>query len=88
MGSIRACCQKLEAGQVIERHDHSVHMSSVLQVQQVYTAGIPLLEGYLQSGFLPMTNNRIRKERLSQVRTKWPLPTWSRFIHMRVVCGR
>ena len=45
----------------IKRHDHSVHMSSVLQVQQLYTAGIPLLEAYL----LPMTNNRTRKERLS-----------------------
>ena len=37
-------------------------MSSVLQVQQLYTAGIPLLEAYL----LPMANNRTRKERLSQ----------------------
>ena len=36
-----------------KRHDHSVHMSSVLQVQQPYTAGIPLLEAYL----LPMANN-------------------------------
>ena len=27
---------------LIERHDHSVHMSSILQVQQLYTAGIPL----------------------------------------------
>ena len=36
-------------------------MSSVLQVQQLYTAGIPLLEAYL----LPMAN-RTRKERLSQ----------------------
>ena len=46
----------------IKRHDHSVHMSSVLQVQQFYTAGIPLLEAYL----LPMANNRTRNERLSQ----------------------
>ena len=46
----------------IERQDHSVHMSSVLQVQQLYTAGIPLLEAYL----LPMANNRTHKERLSQ----------------------
>ena len=30
----------------IERQDHSVHMSSVLQVQQLYTVGIPLLEAY------------------------------------------
>ena len=37
-------------------------MSSVLQVQQFYTAGIPLLEAYL----LPMANNRTHKERLSQ----------------------
>ena len=33
-----------------------------LQVQQLYTAGIPLLEAYL----LPMANNCTRKERLSQ----------------------
>ena len=38
-------------------------MSSVLQVQQLYSAGIPLLEAYL----LPMANNRTRKEPLSQV---------------------
>ena len=38
--------------------DHSVHTS--VQVQQLYTAGIPLLEAYL----LPMANNRTRKERL------------------------
>ena len=62
----------------IERHDHSVHMSSVLRVQQLYTAGIPLLEAYL----LPMANTQIRKERLSN--SKWPLATWSRFIRMRV----
>ena len=37
----------------IERQDHSVHMSCVLQVQHLYTAGIPLLEAYL----LPMANN-------------------------------
>ena len=34
-----------------------------------------------------MANNRARKERLSQVRTKWPLATWSRFIRMRVFRG-
>ena len=43
---------------LFERQDHSVHMSSVLQVQHLYTAGIPLLEAYL----LPMANNRARKE--------------------------
>ena len=37
-------------------------MSSVLQVQHLYTAGIPLLEAYL----LPMANNRTHKECLSQ----------------------
>ena len=47
-------------------------MSSVLQVQQLYTAGIPLLEAYL----LPMANSRTHKERVFQ--TKWPLATWSR----------
>ena len=38
----------------IERQDHSIHMSSILQVQQLYTAGIPLLEAYL----LPMANRQ------------------------------
>ena len=40
-------------------------MSSILQVQQFYTARIPLLEAYL----LPMANNRTRKERLFQEQT-------------------
>ena len=39
---------------LIERQDHRVHMSSVLQVQQLHTAGIPLLEAYL----LPMANRQ------------------------------
>ena len=39
-------------------------MSSILQAQQFYTAGIPLLEAYL----LPMANNRTRKDGLSQER--------------------
>ena len=63
----------------IERQDYSVHMSSVLQVQQFYTVGIPLLDAYL----LPMTNNRTRKERLN----KQPLAMWSRFIRIRVFRG-
>ena len=63
----------------IERQDHSIHMSSVLEVQQLYTAGIPLLEAYL----LPIANN----QRTSLPRTKWPLATWSRFVRMRVFCG-
>ena len=46
----------------IERQDRNIHMSSVLQVQHIYTAGIPLLEVYL----LPMANNQTRKERFSQ----------------------
>ena len=47
---------------LIERHDrHSVHISSFLQTQQLYTAGIPLLEAYL----LPMANNQTHNERLS-----------------------
>ena len=45
----------------IERHDHSVHMSFVLQVQQLYTAGIPLLEAYL----LPMDNRTRKVQRTS-----------------------
>ena len=51
--------------------------SSVLQVQQFYTAGIPLLEAYL----LPII------ELAKNPRTKRPLATWSRFIHMRVFHG-
>ena len=46
----------------IQRHDHSIHMSSVLQAQQLYTAVIPLLEAYL----VPMANHQTRNERLSQ----------------------
>ena len=46
----------------IERQDYSVLMSSILQVQQLYTAGITLLEAWL----LPMANNQTHKERLSQ----------------------
>ena len=46
----------------IESQDYSVHMSSVLQVQQLYTAGIPLLEAYYQ---WPFSNNRTCKECLS-----------------------
>ena len=46
----------------IESQDYSVHMSSVLQVQQLYTAGIPLLVAYYQ---WPFSNNRTHKERLS-----------------------
>ena len=62
----------------IERHDHSVHMSSILQAQQLYTAGIPLLEAYL----LPMANNRTRhNERLSAASHV------SRFIRMRIFRG-
>ena len=38
-------------------------MSSILQAQQFYTAGIPLLEAYL----LPMANDRTRNERLNQL---------------------
>ena len=36
-------------------------MSSILQAQQLYTMGTPLLEAYL----LPMANNRTCNERLS-----------------------
>jgi len=43
-----------------------LHMSSVLQVQQLYTAGIPLLEAYLQS--LPSS----RKEKGSGVKRPNP----------------
>ena len=31
---------------IFVRQDHSIYMSSVLQVQQLYAAGIPLLETY------------------------------------------
>ena len=40
-----------------------------LQVQQLYTAGIPLLEAYL----LPIANNRTRKERPEEVGHGWTL---------------
>ena len=43
--------------------------------------------GGILTVLLPMTNNRTRKERLSQVRTKWPLSMWSRFIRMHIFCG-
>ena len=56
-------------------------MSSILQVQQLYTAGIPLLEAYS----LPMANNRTRKECLSQEQIA--ASHVSRFIHMRVFRG-
>ena len=46
----------------IERQDYSVHMSSVLEVQQLYTACIALLEAYYQ---WPFSNNRTRKGHLS-----------------------
>ena len=32
-------------GITIERQDHSIHMSSALQVQQLYTAGIATFVG-------------------------------------------
>ena len=48
---------------------------SILQAQQLYTAGIPLLEAYL----LPMASNRTpRNERLSAASHV------SKFIHMRI----
>ena len=68
-----------------ERHDHSIHMSSVLQVQQLH-CGHTFVGGIL-TVLLPMTNNRTRKERLSQVRTKGPLSMWSRLIRMRIFSG-
>ena len=40
-------------------------MSSILQAQQLYTAGIPWLEAYL----LPMAHKRTRNEHLSQNKT-------------------
>ena len=52
----------------IERQDYSVHMSSVLQVQQLYTAGIPLLEAYCQWPIIELAKN-------VSPRTKWPLAT-------------
>ena len=54
-------------------------MSSILQAQQLYTAGIPLLEAYS----LPMANNRTRNERLSKNKTfashVVKIPTHARF---------
>ena len=60
----------------IERHDHSVYMSSILQVQQLYTAGTPFLEAYL----LHMANNRTRRnERLSAASHVVQIHTHARF---------
>ena len=56
-------------------------MSSILQVQQLYTVGIPLLEAYS----LPMINNQTRKECLSQ--EQMAASHVSRFICIRVFCG-
>ena len=41
----------------IERHDHTVHMSSILQAQQLYTVGIPLLEAYCQWPIIELALN-------------------------------
>ena len=50
-------------------------MSSILQAQQLYTAGIPLLEAYL----LPMANNRTHNERLSAASHVVQIHTHARF---------
>ena len=47
----------------------------ILQTQQLYTAGIPLLEAYL----LPMANNRTRNERLSAASHVVQIHTHARF---------
>ena len=60
----------------IERQDYRVHMSSVLQVQQFYNAGIPL-HTYCQWPIIKLAKN-------VSPRTKRPLATWSRFIRMHV----
>ena len=52
-------------------------MSSILQAQQLYTAGIPLLEAYL----LPMANHELA------MNVSPPPATWSRFICMHVFHG-
>jgi len=49
----------------IERHDHSVHMSSILQVQQLNLHCGHTFVGGILTVLLPMTNNRTRKECLS-----------------------
>ena len=49
----------------IERQDHSVHMSSVLQVQQLYTAGIPLLEAYCQWTIIELAKNVSPKNKMT-----------------------
>ena len=63
----------------IERQGHSVHMSSVLQVQQLYTTGIPLLEA------LTCQWPIIEFAKYVSPKKKWPLATWSRFIRMHVM---
>ena len=64
----------------IERQDHSVHMSSVVQVHQLYTAGIPLLEAYL----LPMANNRTHVSPKNKMAASHVV---ARFIRKHVFCG-
>ena len=64
----------------IERQDHNVHMSSVLQVQQLYTAGIPLLEAYCQWPIIELAKNVSPKNKMAASHV-------SRFIRMRVFRG-
>ena len=61
------------------QHSHVFRLTgtAALHCRHTFVGGILTV-------LLPMTNNQTRKERLSQVRTKWPLSTWSRFIRMRV----
>ena len=59
----------------IERQDCSVHMSSALQIQQLYTGGILTANGHL--AIIELAKN-------VSPRTKWPQATWSRFIRMRI----
>ena len=61
---------------------HVFHLTGTAALHSGHT-----FVGGILTVLLPMTNNRTRKERLSQVRTRWPLSTWSRFIRMRVFRG-
>ena len=67
----------------IERPDHGVHMSSVLQVTVALHCGHTFVGGIL-TVLLLMANNRTCKERLSH---KMAVSMWSKFTRMHVFCG-
>ena len=62
----------------IETHDHSVNMSSFLQVQQLYTVGIRLRHTYCQSIIeLVSPKNKMAASHVVQIHTHTRFP-WSK----------